>query len=228
MRKRGGHQVEAHVDSTTNILDSSTVGHQEHALLVQWTEGVLDGLAIGTRAISGINCHDVGTGGNAGASMTQRRRDVDALVSILPQADDGDLAAALNGGDVGKTLAANGGGAAELASARHLGHGLGRTKRLAHIRLNAHDELALQGLDQRINGHVRLNLSQNSLLRHRTLTFKPSLAYRSTLRSSFTSICGTSEGALGSYVYFNDARRCSAAPISGASPSREPMRIGVS
>ena len=38
----------------------------------------------------------------------------------------------------------------------------------------------------------------------------------------------SSEGALGSYVYFNDARRCSAAPISGASPSREPMRIGVS
>gem|GEM_PF-1902606 len=118
--------------------------------------------------------------------------------------------------------------AAELASARHLSHGLGRTKRLAHIRLNAHDELALQGLNQRINGHVRLNLSQNSLLRHRTLTFKPSLAYRSTLRSSFTSICGTSEGALGSYVYFNDARRCSAAPISGASPPRDPMRLGVS
>ena len=228
MRKRGGYQVEAHVDSTTNILDGGTVGHQEHALLVQRAEGVLDGLAIGTWAIGGINCHDVGTRGNAGASVAQRRRDVDALVPILPQADNRNLTATLNGGDVGKALAANGGGAAELASARHLSHGLGRTKRLAHIRLNAHDELALQGLNQRINGHVRPNLSQNSLLRHRTLTFKPSLAYRSTLRPSFTSICGTSEGALGSYVYFNDARRCSAAPMSGASPSREPMRIGVS
>ena len=160
--------------------------------------------------------------------MTQRRRDVNALVPILPQADDGNLTATLNGGNVGKALATNGGGAAELASARHLSHGLGRTKRLAHIRLNAHDELALQGLNQRIDGHVRLNLSKNSLLRHRTLTFKPSLTYRSTLRSSFTSICGTSEGTLGSYVYFNEARRCSAAPMSGASPSREPMRIGVS
>ena len=71
---------------------------------MQRTEGVLDGLAIGTWAISGINCHDIGTGGNAGASVAQRRRDVDALVPILPQADDGDLTAALNGGDVGKRL----------------------------------------------------------------------------------------------------------------------------
>ena len=118
MRKRGGHQVKAHVDSTTNILDGGTVGHQEHALLVQRTEGVLDGLAIGTWAISGINCHDVGTSGNAGASMTQRRRDVDALVSIFPQADDGNLAAALNGGDVGKTLAANSGGATMVSGVR--------------------------------------------------------------------------------------------------------------
>ena len=228
MRKRGGYQVEAHINRTANVLDGGTIRHQEHTLLVQRAEGILDRLAIGARTIGGVDRHDIGTGSNAGASVTQRRRDVNALVPILPQADNRNLTATLNGGNVGKALAANGGGAAKLASARHLSHGLGRTKRLAHIRLNAHDELALQGLNQRINGHVRLNLSQNSLLRHRTLTFKPSLAYRSTLRSSFTSICGTSEGALGSYVYFNDARRCSAAPMSGASPSREPMRIGVS
>ena len=137
--------------------------------------------------------------------MTQCRRDINAFVPILPQADDGNLTATLNGGNVSKALAANGGGAAQLASARHLSHGLGRTKWLAHICLNAHDKLTLQGLNKRIDGHVRLNLSQNSLLRHYT-----------------------SEGALGSYVYFNEARRCSAAPMSGASPSREPMRIGVS
>ena len=196
MRKRGGHQIEAHVDCTANVLDGGAVSHQEHAFFVQRTEGVLDGLAIGARAIGGIDSHDVGTGGNAGTSMTQRRRDIDALVPILPQADDGNLAAALNGGDVCKALAANGSGATELAGARHLSHGLGRTERLAHIGLNAHNELALQGLNQRIDGHVQLNLSQNSLLRHRTLTFKPSLAYRSTRRSSFTSICGTSEGSL--------------------------------
>ena len=195
---------------------------------MQRAERVLERLAIGTRAIGSVDCHDIGTGGNAGASMTQRRRDVDALVPILPQADDGDLAAALNGGDVGKPLAANGGGTAKLTGARHLSHSLGCTKRLTHIGLDTHDELALQGLNQWINGHFHLNLSQNGLPRHRTLTFKPSLAYRSTLRSSFTSICGTSEGSLGSHVYFNEARRCSAAPMSGASPSREPMRIGVS
>lgn len=120
---------------------------------MQRAEGILDGLAIGTRTIGGVDRHDIGTGSNAGASVTQRRRDVNALVSILPQADNRNLTATLNSGNVGKALTANGGGAAKLASARHLSHGLGRTKRLAHIRLNAHDELALQGLNQRIDGH---------------------------------------------------------------------------
>ena len=153
MRKRGGYKVEAHINRTANVLDGGTIRHQEHTLLVQRAEGILDRLAVGTRAIGGVDRHDIGTGSNAGASVTQRRRDVNALVPILPQADDGNLTATLNGGNVGKALAANGGGATELASARHLSHGLGRTKRLAHIRLNAHDELALQGLNQRIDGH---------------------------------------------------------------------------
>ena len=120
---------------------------------MQRTESIFDGLAIGTRTIGGVDRHDIGTRSNAGASVAQRRRDVNALVPILPQADNRNLTATLNGGNVGKALAANGGGAAELASARHLSHGLRRTKRLAHIRLNAHDELALQGLNQRIDGH---------------------------------------------------------------------------
>ena len=177
---------------------------------MQRTEGILDRLAIGARTIGGVDRHDIGTSSNAGAGVTQRRRDVNALVSILPQANNRNLTATLNGGNVGKALAANGGGAAEFASARHLSHGLGRTKRLAHIRLNAHDELTLQRLNQRINGHFNLNLSQNGLLRHRTLTFKPSLAYQSTLRSSFTSICGTSEGSLSRFQTIakqEDARR---------------------
>ena len=120
---------------------------------MQRTEGILDRLAIGARTIGGVDRHDIGTSSNAGAGVAQRRRDVNALVSILPQANNRNLTATLNGGNVGKTLTANGGGAAEFASARHLSHGLGRTKRLAHIRLNAHDELALQGLNQRIDGH---------------------------------------------------------------------------
>ena len=120
---------------------------------MQRAEGILDRLTIGARTIGGVDRHDIGTGSNAGASVTQRRRDVNALVPILPQADNRNLTAALNGGNVGKALAANGGGAAKLASAGHLSHGLGRTKRLAHIRLNAHDELTLQGLNQRIDGH---------------------------------------------------------------------------
>lgn len=98
---------------------------------MQRAEGILDRLAIGTRTIGGVDRHDIGTRSNAGTSVTQRRRDVNALVPVLPQTDDGNLTATLNGGNVGKALAANGGGAAKLASARHLSHGLGRTKRLA-------------------------------------------------------------------------------------------------
>ena len=82
--------------------------------------------------------------------MTQRRRDVNALVPILPQADDGNLTATLNGGNVGKALAPNGGGAAELASARHLRHGLGRTKLARPYTPERSNELALQGLNQRM------------------------------------------------------------------------------
>ena len=78
MRKRGGYKVEAHINRTANVLDGGTIRHQEHTLLVQRTEGVLDGLAIGTRTIGGIDRHDIGTRGNAGASVTQRRRDVNA------------------------------------------------------------------------------------------------------------------------------------------------------
>lgn len=111
MRKRGGYQVKAHINSTANVLDGGTIRHQEHTLLVQRAEGILDRLAIGAWTIGGVDRHDIGTGSNAGASVTQRRRDVNALVPILPQADDGNLTATLNGGNVGKALAANGGGA---------------------------------------------------------------------------------------------------------------------
>ena len=51
---------------------------------MQRTEGILDRLAIGARTIGGVDRHDIGTSSNAGAGVTQRRRDVNALVSILP------------------------------------------------------------------------------------------------------------------------------------------------
>ncbi len=79
--------------------------------------------------------------------MAERGRDVDALMAVLPQADDGDVHTALDGGDVGEALAADGSRAAELACAGHRGHVLGGAQGLARIRLDAHDELALEGFD---------------------------------------------------------------------------------
>ena len=61
--------------------------------------------------------------------------------------------AALDGGDVGEALAADGRGASQLAGARHGRHVLGRAQRLAGIGLDADDELALEGFDQGMHGH---------------------------------------------------------------------------
>mgnify|MGYP000125713963 CR=1 FL=1 len=78
VRECGGYQVEAHINRTANVLDGGTIRHQEHTLLVQRAEGILDRLAIGTRTIGGVDRHDIGTRSNAGTSVTQRRRDVNA------------------------------------------------------------------------------------------------------------------------------------------------------
>ena len=78
MRKRGRYQVEAHINRTANVLDGGTIRHQEHTLLVQRAEGILDRLAIGARTIGGVDRHDIGTSSNAGAGVAQRRRDVNA------------------------------------------------------------------------------------------------------------------------------------------------------
>lgn len=83
--------------------------------------------------------------------MTQRRRDVDALMAFLPYADDGHFGAALDCGDIGQALAADAAGAAQLACTGHLRHGLGVTQRLAHICLAAGDDLAAQLLDNGIH-----------------------------------------------------------------------------
>ena len=85
--------------------------------------------------------------------MAQRGRDVDAVVTLLPEADDGNLNAALDGGNVREALAADCCGTAQLAGAGNLGHGLRVPHGFSGIRLDAHDELALEGLDERIDSH---------------------------------------------------------------------------
>lgn len=109
VRQRGGNQIEAQSPRTANVLDGHAVGHKQHSLFLQWAHRILERLAVGTRAIGCVDGHDIGTGSDAGASMTQRRRDIDSLVPVLPQTDDRHLDTALDGRDVGKALAADGG-----------------------------------------------------------------------------------------------------------------------
>ena len=92
---------------------------------------------------------------NASDGVTQGGGDVNALVTLFPQTDDGNLNATLDGCDVGKTLAANGAGASQFACARHLSHGFGVTQRFAHVGLNAGNELALQLLNEGRHGVFR-------------------------------------------------------------------------
>lgn len=145
--KRRGNEIEAELHGATDVLDGHAVGHEQHALLLERSHRVLEGLAIGARTIRGIDGDDVRTGRDAGARMAERRGDVNALVAVLPQADDGDLDATFDSRDIGEALAANRSGTAQLAGAGHGGHVLGRAERLARIGLDADDELALKGLD---------------------------------------------------------------------------------
>ncbi len=80
--------------------------------------------------------------------MAQRGRDEDAVVALLPQANDGHFHATLDGSDVGEALAANGRSAAELAGARDLGHGLRMAHGLAGIGLHRRDEAAAERVDK--------------------------------------------------------------------------------
>ena len=154
VRERCGDEVCAGRHAAADVLDGHAVGHDEGvALGPQVTHGLLEGATVRTRAIRGVDGHDVGTGVHAGNRVAQGRRDVDALVPLLPQADDGNLDAALDGSNVRKALAADGRRPSQLTGARHLGNGLRVAQRLAWIGLDAHDELALERLDQRIHRH---------------------------------------------------------------------------
>ena len=116
-------------------------------------ERVRDGLAVGARAVGRVERDDVRARSDAGTGVAQRRGDVHALVTVLPQTDHGDLDAAADGGDIRQALAADGGGAAQLAGAGHLGHGLRAAQGLTDVGLHADDQLALQGLNDGVNSH---------------------------------------------------------------------------
>ena len=127
-----------------NVFDGRAVGHNKHALFFQRAHGIFQRFVIGARTIGSIDSNDIGASRDARTSMTQGRRNVDAFMSFFPNANDGNLGTALNGRNVGKALAANATRTAQLARARHLCHGFGMAKRLAHIRLAAHDKLAFE------------------------------------------------------------------------------------
>ena len=144
MRERRRYDIEPKVDRTANVVDGHAVSHGEHPLLLKGSEGVGHRFSIGTGAVRGINGHDVGAGRHAGARMPKRRRDVDAVMAVLPQSDDRHLDTPFYRRDIGKSLATNGSSPTKLARARHEGHSLRRAERLARICLNAHDQRSLK------------------------------------------------------------------------------------
>ena len=144
MRKRCRGDIAADGESVANVFDGRAVGHNKHALFFQRAHGIFQRFAIGARTIGSIDSDDIGASRDTRTSMTQGRRNVDAFMAFFPNANDGNLGASFNGGDVGKALAANATRTAQLARARHLCHGFGMAKRLAHIRLAAYDKLAFE------------------------------------------------------------------------------------
>lgn len=90
-----------------NVLDSHAVGHEQHPLFLKWAHRILEQLTVGTMAVGRVDGHDIGTCGDAGAGMTQRRRDIDTLMPVLPQADDWHLDTAFDGSNIGKPLTAD-------------------------------------------------------------------------------------------------------------------------
>ena len=156
MRERGRGDVASDGEGVADVLDRRAIGHDEHAFFLERAHGVFKRLAVGSRAVGGIHCDDVGARRDARARVPQRRGDVNALVAFLPNADDGHLGTSLDGGDVGEPLAADSAGTAELAGARHLSHSLRVTQGFAHIGLAAYDEFPFELLDNGIDHEMLL------------------------------------------------------------------------
>ena len=125
MGKRRGNEVAASGNGTTDILDGGAVSHDDHvALGANAGNDFLEGAAVRTGPVGGVDGHDVATSVHTSHGMAQGRGDVHALVTLLPQTNDRHFDAALDSGDIGESLAPDGSSATQLARASHLGHGL--------------------------------------------------------------------------------------------------------
>ena len=155
MRKRRRDDVAADLDGIPDVLDGHAVCHDKGlALGTQVADRLCEGPSVRAGTVGRIECDDVGARVHAGNGMAQRRRDVDPLMPFLPEADDGDLDPALDGSDVGESLAADGSASSLLAGLCHLCHGLGMAKRLSRIGLDRDNELAFERLNQRRDFHL--------------------------------------------------------------------------
>ena len=75
------------------IVKAAAVGHDQdiRANLLEAGHRLGEGAAIRPRAARGINGDDLRTSGGNGDGVIQGRGDEDAVVTVLPQADHGDL-----------------------------------------------------------------------------------------------------------------------------------------
>ena len=91
--------------------------------------------------------------------MGEGRGDEDAVVAVLPQADDGDVDVLADEGQVRQPLCADADGAAGDAGLGHLVHGAGVAHGLTRVGLGGGDESSLEAFQNGVHprgGGLRL------------------------------------------------------------------------
>ena len=107
---QGGPQdVDPGILSGPGVIQGPAVGHDED-LRTGLTE-TLDGLSqaqfVGTGAAGTVQRHDLAPGGGHGNGVSECRGDEDAVVTVLPQADDGDVDVLADEGQIRQSLCAD-------------------------------------------------------------------------------------------------------------------------
>ena len=124
------------------VIQGAAVSHDED--LGAGRSHPLDGLGqaqpVGAGAPGAVQCHDLASGGGHGDGVGEGRGDEDAVVAVLPQADDGDVDVLADEGQVRQPLCADADGAAGDAGLGHLVHGAGVAHGLARVGLGGGDE----------------------------------------------------------------------------------------
>ena len=135
-RQRRRNDVGTRLDGAPGIPQGPAVRHDQGPFPLQLRDGLGVVAPVGAGAAGGVDGDDIRARHHACPRVAQARGDVDAVVPLLPQADDGHLHTALDGRDVRQPPATDRGGAPDLGGARDLRHRLGVAHGLAGVRLH--------------------------------------------------------------------------------------------